>query len=520
MQKLRASGARSYPDPAASSMKLFLRAAAFVGVILGLIGAFNPARAAPHANAFYVAADGADTNPGTLAAPWRTIQHAADTLAPGDTVYVRGGIYHERVRITRSGANGNFITFAAYANETPVIDGTGIRVKSGWDPLVRIQDASYIRFEGFEIRNFKTRRVNRVPIGILIWGAGEYIEIRRNRVHDIKTNYRGVEGGDAHGIAAYGTRAPDSIRQLVIDGNELYALKLGSSEALVVNGNVEQFEITNNIVRDSNNIGIDAIGFEGVAPDEAYDQARDGVIADNLAYNIDSFTNPAYQGERSADCFYVDGGTRIVIERNIAHHCNIGVELASEHRGKATSYITLRNNFIYQNSEGGILIGGYDRRRGRAEHCEILNNTLYDNDTRAQGNGEVYLQYDTRYNVIRNNILYAGAQNLFIGSWSKKMTANVVNHNWYFTNGAGQWQWQKKMYHSFAAYQAATGNDAASTYGIDPAFQNLAAPDLHLQNNSPAIDRGENTSQAGATDLDGQTRIQGASIEIGADEVQ
>lgn len=125
----------------------------------------------------------------------------------------------------------------------------------------------------------------------------------------------------------------------------MYALKLGSSEALVVNGNVEHFAITNNIVRDSNNIGIDAIGFEGVAPDEAYDQARDGVIADNLAYNIDSFANPAYQGERSADCFYVDGGTRIVIERNIAHHCNIGVELASEHRGKATSYITLRNKF-------------------------------------------------------------------------------------------------------------------------------------------------------------------------------
>lgn len=501
-------------------MKLFLRAGLFVFAIPFLICSFSTAHAAPHANTYYVAADGADTNPGTLASPWRTIQHAADMLAPGDTAYVRGGIYHERVRISQSGTSGNFITYAAYANETPIIDGMGMRVKSGWDPLVRIQDASYIRFEGFEIRNFKTRRVNRVPIGILIWGAGSYIELRRNRIHDIKTNFQDADGGDAHGIAVYGTRAPDSLHHLVIDGNELYALKLGSSEALVVNGNVEQFAITNNIVRDSNNIGIDAIGFEGVAPDEAYDQARDGLIADNVVYNIDSFTNPAYQGERSAGCIYVDGGTRIVIERNIAHHCNIGVELASEHRGKATSYITLRNNFIYQNSEGGIFIGGYDRLRGSTQYCNIVNNTLFDNDTRAQGNGELYLQFDTRYNVIRNNIFYAGAQNLFIGSWSKKMTGNVVNNNLYFTNGAGEWQWRKNYYSSFTAFQSATGNDTNSVNAVDPLLQNLVIPDLHLQNNSPAIDAGANLSEAGATDIDAQARIQGAGIEMGADEVK
>lgn len=501
-------------------MQFFLRAALpFCGIML-LLSGFHIARAAPRGSTYYVAATGADTNPGTFASPWRTLQHAADTLAPGDTVYVRGGLYHERVRITRSGTSGSPITYAAYTDETPVIDGAGMRVQSGWDPLLRIQDASFVRFEGFEIRNFKTRRVNRVPIGILIWGAGSQIEIRNNRVHDIKTNYQGTKGGDAHGIAAYGTRAPQSISDLIIHGNELYALQLGSSEALVVNGNVERFEITHNRVHDANNIGIDAIGYEGVAPDEAYDRARDGLIADNVVYNVDSFRNPAYQGERSADCYYVDGGTRIIIERNLAHHCNIGVELASEHSGKATSTITLRNNFIYQNSESGIFLGGYDRKRGRAESCIIVNNTLFDNDTRAQGNGELYLQYDTRSNVIRNNIFYAGAQNLFIGSWSKKMTANVVNNNVYFTNGAGAWQWRKTYYQSFAAYQAATGNDAGSHDGVDPLLQNLAAPDLHLQNNSPAMDAGVNLSEADATDIDGQMRVQGARIEIGADEVK
>jgi len=44
---------------------------------------------------YYVAPDGRDDNPGTLARPWRTIQHVADTLAAGDTVYIWARTYHD-----------------------------------------------------------------------------------------------------------------------------------------------------------------------------------------------------------------------------------------------------------------------------------------------------------------------------------------------------------------------------------------------------------------------------------------
>ena len=52
---------------------------------------------------FYVSTSGVDSNPGTQTAPWRTVQHAADTARAGSTVNVRGGIYedldqHQRVR--------------------------------------------------------------------------------------------------------------------------------------------------------------------------------------------------------------------------------------------------------------------------------------------------------------------------------------------------------------------------------------------------------------------------------------
>ena len=63
-------------------------------------------------SSFYVATTGNDSNPGTQASPWRTIQHAADTARAGSTVNVRGGIYEEVVSINASGnTSDRFITF-------------------------------------------------------------------------------------------------------------------------------------------------------------------------------------------------------------------------------------------------------------------------------------------------------------------------------------------------------------------------------------------------------------------------
>ena len=74
---------------------------------------------------FYVATTGNDSNPGTQSAPWRTVQHAADTAHAGSTVYVRGGTYEELVRINVSGnANDGLITFRSYPGEIAVLDAT------------------------------------------------------------------------------------------------------------------------------------------------------------------------------------------------------------------------------------------------------------------------------------------------------------------------------------------------------------------------------------------------------------
>jgi probable HAF family extracellular repeat protein len=70
-----------------------------------------------------VATNGLDTNPGTLNAPLRTIQAAANLAQPGDTVMIEGGTYHETVTPPRSGTASAPITFEAYNSQQVVISG-------------------------------------------------------------------------------------------------------------------------------------------------------------------------------------------------------------------------------------------------------------------------------------------------------------------------------------------------------------------------------------------------------------
>src|SRR5260370_29865188 len=101
---------------------------------------------------YYVATTGNDTNAGTLSAPWRTIQHAANSVHPGDTVQVEGGVYKEIVTIPISGnATQGYITFMSYPAPTSIVDGTGLSVRaSGQTGLFSLAGShSYIIIQGF-----------------------------------------------------------------------------------------------------------------------------------------------------------------------------------------------------------------------------------------------------------------------------------------------------------------------------------------------------------------------------------
>jgi cysteine-rich repeat protein len=471
-----------------------------------------------------VIASAAPAAAATLEVPagYATIQAAVNAAVAGDVIEVSSGTYAEFVSFPNSGVPGSPITLMAKPGHNPVIDGSSLTT-TDLEGLIYIENREYITVAGMEIANLSASHPSHFPAGIWIRGTSNNIRILDNVVHHIEN--AGCSSCGAHGIAAYGTSASGSIHDLLIDGNEVRDCVLGWSESVVVNGNVEDFVISNNVVHDNNNIGIDAIGFEGecMGCGDALDRARDGLITGNHVYNIDSFGNPSYGGERSADGIYVDGGTRIVIEKNVVHDCNIGIELASEHGGKDTSEVTVRSNFVFRSHSIGIAIGGYDQMRGSTQDCVIAHNTLYDNDTDHSGGGELLLQYDVQNNIIENNILYANAQNQFIANEFSLTAGNTIDYNLYFSAGgaaSSSWVWTEDPYTGFAAWQAGTGNDANSLF-VDPLLVSPATGNLHISGGSPAVGAAVALAggAAGTEDIDGGPRVSGAAADIGADEL-
>lgn len=471
---------------------------------------------------YYVSTTGSDSNPGTLSAPFRTIQKAANTAVAGNTVQVRGGVYNEKVTLPNSGnASSGYITFMSYPGETATLDGTGIQVGTGGqDGLFTLRTNSYVVIQGFEIRNYQSSKKGAVPVGIDFEGAGSYIEYLNNHVHNIVQTLTSCNSANALGMAIYGTQAPASINHITVAGNELDHNTTGCSENMSLDGNVQYFVTTNNLVHDNDNIGIDNIGFEGVSPNAAYDQARDGWDFENTIYNISAATNPVYHGSLGANGQYCDGCTRVIIERNLIHDADIPIEIASEHGGHNSNYVVARNNVIYHAQLVGISIGGFSSRVGGTDHATIVNNTLWADGTDSKsGTAELQIQYNASNNVIKNNIMYAGPKNLLIDDFTSS-TSNpaVLNNNLYFaTVGAASsnWNWQAKFITGYLNYQAASGQDASSPFS-DPRFLNIStAPyNLDVASGSPAVNEGVNlgASVVGVYDYAGNPRVNSSGL--------
>ena len=80
---------------------------------------------------YFVSPDGSDKNPGNKQKPFKTIEKAAKIIKPGETCFLRGGVYREQINITTSGTKDKPIRFEAYNNETVIMDGTKA-IKPDW----------------------------------------------------------------------------------------------------------------------------------------------------------------------------------------------------------------------------------------------------------------------------------------------------------------------------------------------------------------------------------------------------
>ena len=438
-----------------------------------------------------------------------TIQAALDQSDPGDTISVNSGVYSEKISFPIGGTAADPIILQASAGHRPVLDGTGV----AGSHMILIDGTGtakdYIVVRGLEIR--KNLDVNDGS-GIRILGAGTGIELRNNEIHNIT-------GDHAMAITVYASE-PTAVSNLVIDGNNIHDCEPAQSEAVTLNGNVDGFQISNNIVRDVNNIGIDCIGGEtDIQPNPAL-VCRNGVIRGNTVIRAN-----ADYGSGFAGGIYVDGGRDIIIENNVVTECDLGIEVGAENPGLITEHVKVRNNIIYSNGKAGIVFGGYAANVGRANNNEFRGNTLFHNNDSGGGDpvGEIWIQF-AQDNVIENNIVYVGGWNVIVASYdSGSSIDNTLDYNLFYSNlgsiTGGPFILNGVEYFDLAEWQAATGNDGHSIVGnplfVDPSFGNF-----HISAFSPAVNAGNPgfTPDVGEIDVDGQPRKIGAAADAGADE--
>jgi hypothetical protein len=443
-----------------------------------------------------------------------TIQGALDVAQPGDVVEVATGTYFEKVEFPRSGQLGQPIVLRAADGAHVILDGTGI----GGENMVLIASRSHVQVIGLEIRNNLSVTDGS---GVRILGACSGVEIRDNTIHEIR-------GENAMGITVYGTES-SPIEDLIIHGNEIFDCEPAPSEALTLNGNVTDFEVSENFVHDVDNIGIDFIGGETDIQSNPTLVARNGVVRGNTVLRANSIYRGGYAGG-----IYVDGGRDIVIENNRVGESDLGIEIGAENAGLVTTGILVRNNVLHHNERAGLVFGGYEAAVGRANGNAFTGNTLFANNTVGEsgvgthfvggGIGEIWVQF-AEDNLVSGNIVVAGPENVFVGSFDAgSSVSNNFDFNLYFGSedvALGDFSLNGVGYVGLVEWQGGTGFDGNSL-ATDPQLADPPTLDWRLDPDSPAIDRGDPAYLAdpGESDFGGGPRVTGGRVDIGADEIE
>jgi hypothetical protein len=160
----------------------------------------------------YVAPDGSDTNSGTIDHPLESIQQAQTLATPGDTVYIRGGLYQVREDqisriqqnlfacisfLDKSGLPGQTIKYWAYPGETPVFDFSN--VKPAGRRVVGIwvdQGTEYIHIKGLEMTGVQVTITSHTE-SYCIYSRGSNNIFEQISMHDnVGTALRHYRGGN------------------------------------------------------------------------------------------------------------------------------------------------------------------------------------------------------------------------------------------------------------------------------------------------------------------------------------
>ncbi|NOT02246.1 MAG: right-handed parallel beta-helix repeat-containing protein [Phycisphaerales bacterium] len=363
---------------------------------------------------------GSNGGNGTAAAPRATIQSAADSTYPGDTVIVRNGIYASEsasqstaalyMPTTRSGTAVRAVTVRGQTGETPIIDGTA----RGSDTREAvIIEASYVVFENFEIRN--ARRAAVVAVAPASFVTIRLIEAHHNDRDN--TFIGGAIKGDGtvrniiiedcvahHNVAGYEfrevpTRTSGEAHVPPIAGNDGFAADLPESQWNAWQGWTQYASryctVRRCIAYDNRTIAEHSDGFknrygvENTFEDNiAFGNSDDGIdgvgatrciYRRNIAFNQNTpLTAPNGDGDGNGIKIGVRGGLDNLFAYNISFNNNrAGID------GADTERPIFYNNTVYDNEWFGIWLEG---SRATVGGARFLNNVGKDNaQTGTQG---------------------------------------------------------------------------------------------------------------------------------------
>lgn len=247
------------------------------------------------ADYFVSDASGLDSNDGSLGHPFKTIGKGLSSAQPGDSIYVREGIYDERIDFPSAGIENNRIELKGYEEETAILQYThpsgyavyidqpyitleNLVIEGGWRQVdtVKIRSTGdYCTLKGLTIRNTMRDAIDMSgPTGVLVEDCV---------IHDAIWFNNG-QRNDAHGIVTGG------VQNLTIRDTEIY----------YVSGDALQFQYNG-----WDNVTVEnCLLWNGPLP-----SARGGAPAE------------ARPGENAIDTKYYasDGRGRLTVTNTIAH---------------------------------------------------------------------------------------------------------------------------------------------------------------------------------------------------------
>lgn len=319
-----------------------------LGLVLFSLPPFTPLSSLAAGNVYYVAKNGSDSNPGTEAQPWLTIQKAANTLIAGDTVYVKAGTYNERVIPKNSGTSGNLITYETYPGDTVVMYGFDIT-------------KNYIKVKGFEVAN------NPSDDGIAV--NANSVEILNNYVHHTARSNIGINGG------SYNIVRNNTLSYAGDNGMDIYG-----------EHNIIEY---NEISYPRDNIA--NVGGNG------------NIIRYNYGHHAWNRGLPG-QTDHIAG-FYLVGATNTLFDGNLLHDIQTYFFELKSSGGANIENITIQNNIMYKNDNYGILLE--DVAPNVVRNIKIFNNVI--TETKYSAILAAFISATANIQIFNNIFYNAGA---------------------------------------------------------------------------------------------------------------